>query len=127
MRSEIPRELWGDSTQIEMLPFAHPQDPVQFLTRPHWPLSSKANPLRVQNWGSIMRAQLGNCSWTFRTPLWKSRRKGRTARAPAEPREFMDLAGRLGDLRQSDLSLDCVSSGLKRWGLFGPPELAAVR
>ena len=47
----------------------------------------------------------------------------------------MDAAGRLDDLRQSDLSAACVSSDLKRWGgycdlgmipHFPPTELTAV-
>ena len=39
-------------------------------------------------------------------------------RAPPEIREFMDSGGRLNILRRTDLSLACVSSGIKCWGLF---------
>ena len=44
-------------------------------------------------------------------------------------REFMESGGRLNVLRQTDLSLACVSSGLKCWGLFCDlnTELATLR
>ena len=58
------------------------------------------------------------------------------AKHPPEIREYMDLGGRLNIPRMTDRSLVCVSSGLKRWGLFCdlnmlprslPRELAVLR
>ena len=40
------------------------------------------------------------------------------AKAPAEIREFMDSGRMLNVLKQTDLSLACVSSGLRCWGVF---------
>ena len=40
------------------------------------------------------------------------------ARSPAEIREYMYSGGRLNILRQSNLVLPCVGSGLKCWVLF---------
>ena len=46
------------SNQIEILPLAYPQDAGHFLILPHWPLSSKTNPLRAQNSRSILRLDI---------------------------------------------------------------------
>ena len=58
------------------------------------------------------------------------------ARAPAEIRECVDSGKRLNVLRQTDLCLACVGSGIRCWRLFcdlnmlphfPPTELSVLR
>ena len=56
---------------------------------------------------------LGDGNASLGSPTRRIRKLVESARAPAEIREGMDSRRRLNILRLSDLSLACVSSGLK--------------
>ena len=62
-------------------------------------------------------------------PARKMKKPIDSDKTPAELRGFLESCGRLNVLRQTDLSLACVSSGLKCWGLFCDlnAELATLR
>ena len=61
---------------------------------------------------------LGDAAAPSGGPAKRMEKLKEETRAPPEIREFMDSGGRLNILRRTDLSLACVSSGIKCWGLF---------
>ena len=80
--------------------------------------------------------ELGQCSGLVWTPVGEMEKLIDSAGAPAETREFMASGRKLNFSRQTDLSLPCVSSGLRCRGLFcnlnmlpylPPTELAVLR
>ena len=119
------------SVLISRLPIVHFLALVPCLLRPRWPQRPNGIPpmsrilVRVADAGlrpyrrrDSAEVELGQCSGLVWTPVGEMEKLTDAAGAPAETREFMASGRKLNFSRQTDLSLPCVSSGLRCWGLL---------
>ena len=146
IQSEMLRELWNTSRASSQWSDRSKSIRPLTSTRPVLDASSMAaellgNSADESNLGEhhrreVRRLSLGDALASLGGPSKRMKKLIDAARAPAGIREFLDSGRKLKLLRQTDLSFQRISSGLRCWGLFcdlnmlphfPPTELAVLR